>query len=106
MTAYLLNERGIGGVIVEAERICSGVTNTTAKITAQHDVIANKLIGSFGEEQARQYMRANTYAIEKFEEIISLNGINCDFKRCDNYVYCLTIQTKWCRRQTPQTSWA
>ena len=95
LTAYLLNERGIDAAVIEAERICSGVTkNTTAKITAQHDVIANKLIGSFGEEQARQYMRANTYAIEKFEEIISLNGINCDFKRCDNYVYSLDDPNK------------
>ena len=54
LTAYLLKQRGIDVVIIEANEIASGVTkNTTAKITSQHDIIYNKLIKEFGEDKAR-----------------------------------------------------
>lgn len=88
LTAYLLQEQGAEVIVLEAERICSGVTkNTTAKITAQHEIICQKLIGTFGEAKALQYIRVNNYAIEKFEEIIRKKDISCNFERLPNYVY-------------------
>lgn len=90
LTAYLLQEQGMEVVVIEASSIASGVTkNTTAKITAQHNVICHKLIGSFGMDKAEQYMRANSYAIEKFEEIIKQKNIDCDFERKPSYVFTL-----------------
>ena len=44
LTAYLLERAGLDVVILEAERIASGQTHkTTAKITAQHNLIYSKL---------------------------------------------------------------
>jgi glycine/D-amino acid oxidase-like deaminating enzyme len=42
LCAYMLKEKGVGYVLVEADKICRGITNdTTAKITLQHGLIYN-----------------------------------------------------------------
>ena len=56
--------------LIEADRICSGVTrNTTAKITSQHGLIYDKLIREFDEETARGYYQANQAALESFRKL-------------------------------------
>lgn len=56
LCAYMLHHAGIPYVLAEAETICSGITkNTTAKITAQHGLIYDKLLRVFGTDRARQY---------------------------------------------------
>lgn len=53
-TGYLLAKEGLKVVIIEAGRILTGTTgHTTAKITAQHDIIYDEFISHFGEEKAR-----------------------------------------------------
>ena len=53
LCAYRLKCLGIDCLLVEADRICSGVTgNTTAKLTAQHGLIYHKLLDRFGAETA------------------------------------------------------
>ena len=90
LTAYMLNKIGRDVVVIEAKSIASGNTkNTTAKITSQHDLIYNTLIKEFGEEQARQYAKANELAIKKYKEIIDEEKIDCDFEEKDAYVYSL-----------------
>ena len=60
LCAYLLAEAGVDYALVEAKRICSGVTkNTTAKVTSQHGLIYHKLIREFGPQKAALYYRAN-----------------------------------------------
>ena len=45
LTAYQLAQEGIDYVLVEKNRICSGVTcNTTAKITCQHGLIYHNIL--------------------------------------------------------------
>lgn len=88
LTAYKLKEKGIDSVILEAAGVCSGQTkNTTAKITAQHGLIYDRLITAFGEEKAAQYARANVKAIDEYERIISKEKINCSFERMPSYLY-------------------
>lgn len=95
LTAYMLKERGINVVVIERGKILSGNTkNTTAKITIQHDIIYNKLIKEFGEENAKRYAKANQLAIETYNEIIEANKIDCDFKREDAYIYSLNNPRK------------
>ena len=44
LLAYKLKELGVQYALVEADKICSGVTlNTTAKITSQHGLIYSKI---------------------------------------------------------------
>ncbi len=88
LTAYRLKEKGVDTVVLEGEKICSGQTkNTTAKITCQHGLIYDRLINAFGEEKARLYARANSKAIDEFENIVLRESIHCSFERKPSYLY-------------------
>lgn len=86
LCAHFLRERGVDYLLAEAERICSGTTgNTTAKITAQHSLIYDKILKSRGLETAAMYLHANLDAVEKFAELCA--ETDCDFERKTSYVY-------------------
>ncbi len=90
LTAYMLQEKGFSVVLVDYNTVGSGMTkNTTAKISSQHSLIYHKLITYKGEERAWEYASANQKAVEKFEEIISQHGIDCDFQILPSYIYTL-----------------
>lgn len=93
LCAYLLDRAGADYALVEADRICGGVTgNTTAKLTFQHGLIYSKLLREFGVEKARLYLEANRGALGKYRELC--RDIDCDFEERDNYVYSLTDRRK------------
>ena len=57
LCAYRLHETGVPYALVEAERICGGVSGgTTAKLTAQHGLIYDKLVRRFGIELAKHFI--------------------------------------------------
>lgn len=91
LTAKLLREKGVAAVVLEAEQAGGGATgNTTAKITAQHSLIYDRLIKFAGEEQALQYARANQRAIMEYRRMVYEEDIDCDFENQSAYVYSLT----------------
>ena len=84
--AYELAQKGIDYTLVEADRICSGVTrNTTAKLTSQHGLCYDKLIRLHGSEAARRYWEANEAAIKEYGKLAK--SIDCDYQTMDNYIY-------------------
>ncbi|MFB5087436.1 FAD-dependent oxidoreductase [Psychrobacillus sp. PGGUH221] len=86
--AYLLSKSGKSVMVLEGSRILKGTTGfTTAKVTAQHGPIYQKLISIFGEEKARLYYDANTEAKNFIEETAKELGIKCDFEKVDAYIY-------------------
>lgn len=86
LTAWELQQRGVDVVLVEKNRICSATTaHTTAKITAQHGLIYQKLIRSIGNEGAAQYYRANAEAAERLKELCKRFGVPMEEKA--NFVY-------------------
>lgn len=86
LCGYMLKKAGIECIIVEADRICKGVTgNTTAKITLQHGLVYNKIIKSYGVEGAKMYLKAQQTALDSYGEICK--GIDCDYRIEDSYVY-------------------
>lgn len=88
LTGYLLTEAGREVTIIDAGDLGDGQTgNTTAKITSQHNLIYDRLIKNFGVDKATQYAMANQNAIEEYERIIHKEQIDCDFKRCQAYLY-------------------
>lgn len=88
LCAYMLSLSGVDCVLLEASKICGGVTeNTTAKITSQHGLIYNKLIGQFGIEKARMYLEANQKALLKYRDLCE--DIPCDFEDKASFVYSL-----------------
>ena len=55
-TAWLLRQAGYDVAVLEARKIVAGTTgNTTAKVTALHDLIYRYLIDHAGEHRARLY---------------------------------------------------
>lgn len=67
LCAHRLSQSGVDYVLIEADRICHGVTrNTTAKITPQHGLLYGKLI--------REY--------QGFAKTV-----DCDFEPKDKYIY-------------------
>ncbi len=86
LSAYMLKQQGVDCVVLEADRVCKGVTqNTTAKITSQHGLIFNKMIKNFGIEKSKMYLQANENAVKKYRRMCY--DIPCDFEDKDNYVY-------------------
>ena len=86
LTAYSLSQKGIRTVLVEQGRICGGTTaGTTAKITAQHGLVYQKLLRSFGKEYAGLYYRANAEAVEDLKKLCK--KADCPLEEKDNFVY-------------------
>ena len=88
LTASLLQNAGRQVVVLDAGRIAGGQTrNTTAKITAQHGLIYQKLIRTLGRDSAKQYAMANEAAIEEYRRLIEAESIDCSFEERNAYVY-------------------
>ena len=88
LCAYELTQAGVDCVLVEAGRLCGGVTkNTTAKLTVQHGAIYHRLLKEFGRDRARAYLDANLAALDRFRTLC--RDIPCDFEERPNYVYSL-----------------
>jgi glycine/D-amino acid oxidase-like deaminating enzyme/nitrite reductase/ring-hydroxylating ferredoxin subunit len=86
--ACLLAEEGKRVALLEAGRILTGTTgHTTAKITAQHDLIYDELIHHIGAEKTRQYYEANMEALGFIRERVSKHHIECDLEPEDAYIY-------------------
>ncbi len=86
LCAYMLKVHGVDCILLEADRICRGVTqNTTAKITVQHGFLYDKLLKRFGKEKAQMYLRANERALQNYRALC--RKIACDFEEKDDIVY-------------------
>ncbi|MBB3111277.1 glycine/D-amino acid oxidase-like deaminating enzyme/nitrite reductase/ring-hydroxylating ferredoxin subunit [Paenibacillus phyllosphaerae] len=93
-TAYLLSKAGVKVALVEADSLFSGTTgHTTAKLTAQHDLIFDQLIHSHSEEAARQYYEANRDGMNLLKQIIDEHGIDCGYVEEDAYVYAQSVDS-------------
>ena len=93
LCGYMLQSTGVDCAVVEANKICGGIThNTTAKVTIQHGLIYDKVISKYGKENAQLYFRAQSEALEKYRRM-SLE-IDCDFEECDSFVYSLESREK------------
>ena len=89
LCAHMLARVGEDYLLVEADRLGGGITqNTTAKITAQHGLIYDKLMCTAGEQTAGAYLQANQWAVEEYRSLC--REIDCDFAEKDNFVYDLT----------------
>jgi len=86
LTARRLERAGVSYALIEADRICGGTTaRTTAKITAQHGLIYQRLIAEYGSDCARAYYEANQWAVREYERLC--RGMDCDFEQKDAWVF-------------------
>lgn len=88
LCAHMLQQSNVDYVLVEADRICNGITkNTTAKVTSQHGLIYHKLVKRFGVEKTRMYLDANEAALREYHTLCQT--IDCSFETKDSFVYSL-----------------
>lgn len=93
LCAYMLKNADVDCILVEADRICSGITiDTTAKITLGHGLLYDKLIKLFGQEKAQLYLEAQLKALEKYADMCK--DIPCDYETKDSYVYSMNNRKK------------
>ncbi|MCL6584900.1 MAG: FAD-dependent oxidoreductase [Anoxybacillus sp.] len=87
-TAYLLANAGVDVALIEADRLLNGTTgHTTAKVTAQHDLIYDELLHHLGAEKARMYYDACTESMQWIKTTVEAQRIDCDWKEEEAYIY-------------------
>ena len=85
---FFLKAQGMSVAIIDAEKIGSGQTrNTTAKITSQHGVKYSELIRDFGHRPPGSMHRRTKWRSAAMKKSFFRKKIDCDFKRCDAYLY-------------------
>jgi glycine/D-amino acid oxidase-like deaminating enzyme/nitrite reductase/ring-hydroxylating ferredoxin subunit len=87
-TAWELTRAGRSVAVLEAGRVAASVTgHTTAKVTALHTLVYDKLRRTRGPEAARLYARSQSKAIEHAAGIAAELGIDCDWEARSAYTY-------------------
>ena len=86
--ALLLQQDGARVALVEAGRVCAGVTAyTTGKVSSLHGLTYASLCDTFGPETARVYGEANEAALAQIAVLVDELGIDCHWERRPNYTY-------------------
>lgn len=87
-TACLLASEGKSVIVIDDGPIGGGMTaRTTAHLTNALDDRFYELERLFGEERARLAAQSHAAAIDRVEEIIRDEKIDCQFERVDGYLF-------------------
>ncbi|WP_338898183.1 FAD-dependent oxidoreductase [Streptomyces sp. TG1A-60] len=86
--AWELARRGRRVALLEADRVAAGVTgHTTAKVTALHTLVYDRLRRTRGAEAAALYARSQTEAVRHAAALVEELGIACDWEDAAAYTY-------------------
>jgi glycine/D-amino acid oxidase-like deaminating enzyme/nitrite reductase/ring-hydroxylating ferredoxin subunit len=84
----LIRAGGFSVVLLEADRIASGVTgHTTAKLTSLHGLVYAKVRKTFGDRGAWLYAQSQQDALTRVDAVSAELGIDCDLERLPAYTY-------------------
>jgi glycine/D-amino acid oxidase-like deaminating enzyme/nitrite reductase/ring-hydroxylating ferredoxin subunit len=87
-TAYELAAQGQKVVVLDRGPIAGGITaRTTAHLTSLCDESNKSLIDVRGEEVAKEFHASQAASIDRIEEIHQFEGISCDFRRLDGFLF-------------------
>ncbi|MFC8711265.1 FAD-dependent oxidoreductase [Streptomyces sp. NPDC057197] len=87
-TAYELTRAGLGVAVLEARRVAAGVTgHTTAKLTALHTLIYDRLRRTRDARAAELYARSQSEAVERAWSLVDELGIECEWETRSAYTY-------------------
>ncbi|HEX7296737.1 MAG TPA: FAD-dependent oxidoreductase, partial [Pyrinomonadaceae bacterium] len=87
-TAYLLAREGRAVVVLDDGAIGGGMTGrTTAHLTNAFDDRYVEMERLHGEQGSRLIAESHTAAIDKIEEIVTREAIDCGFERLDGFLF-------------------
>ena len=90
-TAILLKRAGRKVALLEGLKLLHGTTGfTTAKVTSGHGLIYDSISSKHGDDAAMAYAAAQEATIRQVASWVEEEGIDCDFERRPNYVYCVS----------------
>jgi glycine/D-amino acid oxidase-like deaminating enzyme/nitrite reductase/ring-hydroxylating ferredoxin subunit len=86
--AYTLARRGVKVVVVDLDQIGSGESGrTTAHLANAIDDRYAMLEKAHGRDASRLAAESHTAAIDRIEQVVREEGIDCDFTRLDGYLF-------------------
>ena len=92
-TALLLKRAGVDVVVLEADRVGSGVTgHTTGKLTAGQGLAYSRIAEQHGADSARIYADSQSAAVELVFDLVHELGVDCDLERVSDYVFAETAE--------------
>jgi glycine/D-amino acid oxidase-like deaminating enzyme/nitrite reductase/ring-hydroxylating ferredoxin subunit len=87
-TAYELAIEGKRVIVVDRGKIAGGITaRTSAHLAPLCDDLTSAMIRLRGEETSRLFYESQAAAVDRIEEIQEREGIDCDFRRLDGYLF-------------------
>ena len=87
-TAYHLVRAGKRVVVLDDGPVAGGETGrTTAHLTAALDDFYSEIEKVHGEDGARVAAASHAAAVNRIEQIVMAEGIDCDFERVDGYYF-------------------
>lgn len=88
VTAYLLQQAGRRVILVEANKVGTGVTGfTSGHVTSLVDAFYHNIIKNLSKDHAEVVLEATKVARDTISQIISDNALICDFERVPAYYY-------------------
>lgn len=86
LCAWNLTRAGVDCMLIEQSRIMGGVSGRkTAKLTAQHGLIYEKLLNKYGPEKAKLYWQANWDGVTALGKLAQ--SAECDFRLQNSYLF-------------------
>ena len=88
-TAYLLAMEGLKVIVLDSRHVAAGQTQrTTAHLTNAHDDFYSEVEKIHGEAGIRIAAESHTAAIDRIENIVRTENIDCDFFRVPGFLFC------------------
>ena len=87
-TAYELSQRGKSVIVIDRKRIAGGMTaRTSAHLAPLCDDLISEMKKVKGAEAARLFYESQAAAIDRIEAVQKSEGIDCDFRRLDGFLF-------------------
>lgn len=89
LSAYLLAKEGRDVLVVDAAPTVAGGESgrTTGHLNTYPDDGLSTFAKTHGDEGLRLFHESHTAAVDLIEQIIRDEGIDCDFERCEEYLF-------------------